>query len=173
MPWSFNTGREKVKVGNVGMLLISWRMSWGWEIKSGGKGAAGTTGPSAHSPLRYSCWFRRHPLPPAPDKPDCFTGSITISDVQELEVWIYLQPELGGSRLPEKNHFNQENIISDLNESNWVFFFSRNVTYRPCIWGPLCWVLTSQVGSIAWLTSLALWWGDERNQKKHSEEDTG
>ena len=47
------------------------------------------------------------------DKPDCFTGTVTISDVQELEVWIYLQPELGESRLPEKNHFNQENIISD------------------------------------------------------------
>lgn len=51
--------------------------------------------------------------PPPPDKPDCFTGTITISDVQELEVWLYLQPDLGESRLPEKNHFNQENIISD------------------------------------------------------------
>lgn len=41
-----------------------------------------------------------------------------------------------------------------------------------CVWGPTCFALTSQIRSVGgWFVSLALWWGDKRNQKKGSVED--
>lgn len=68
-------------VGNVDVVDVMEDVL-GMGNKKEEERAAGTTDPSAHSPLKDSGHLQALPQ----DKPDCFTGTVTISDIHELEV---------------------------------------------------------------------------------------
>lgn len=66
--------------------------------------------------------------------------------------------------------FTPSSVSTTKREASFILFGDKKTRMRTFLLGSLLLLkcMTSQVRSIAWLTSLGLWWGDERNQKKHS-----
>lgn len=66
--------------------------------------------------------------------------------------------------------FMPSSVSTTKREASFILFGGKKTRIRTFLLGslPLLKCMTSQVRSIAWLTSVALWWGDERNQKRRS-----